>query len=126
MSDFKKREVFKVADDLLDVFDVKENKYLVKGISRQAVANMLGITRRAISECLARPGRIQGRYEITRSESESNVLIKKDPKVPDSWCKEWDEMTVAAELIRTGQGCITTKTIDGKKVKVTVPKGAVL
>lgn len=115
-----------MADDLLDVFDVKEDKYLVKGISRQAVADMLGISRRAISECLARPVRIQGRYEITRSESESNVLVKKDPKVSADWCKEWDEMTMAAELIRTGQGYITTKIIDGKKVKVTVPKGAIL
>ena len=113
-------------DDLLDVFDVKENRYLVKGMSRQAVANMLDITRTTISVCLANQKRLQGRYEITRSELESNVLIKKGNKLLKKLLDEWDEMTLAAELIRTGQGYITTKIVNGKKVKITVPKAVTI
>lgn len=109
-------------DDLLDVFDIEKDTYIAKGAPRQAVADMLNITRDTISNCLTTGRKLKRRYIITISESQNNISPKDSPKIPVALLKEWDEMTAAAELIRTGQGYITTKIVDGKKVKVTVPK----
>lgn len=111
----------------LDVFDVKENKYLIKGITRQALSEMLDVTRNAISNYICTGKNLKGKYHITISEvqgTQEPVKVYAN-SFPVDLLKEWDEMTLAAELIRTGKGYIATRVVDGEKVKVTIPKGAI-
>ena len=58
-----------------------------------------------------------GKYTIERAGEPKPYVTT------DIW-REWEEMNIAAELLRTGNGKIVSKIENGKRIKFVEPKGA--
>lgn len=73
---------------------------------------------------LHRYGKDDADYPLLISGYEIHIVhANKAPTLlPPRLIKEWDNMTIAAEMIRQGQGKIVFKRIDGEYRKVTVPR----
>ena len=58
-----------------------------------------------------------GRYLVEKTGENKNYI-------PEKFWKEWEDMNIAAELLRTGQGKIVSKIENGKRIKFVELKGA--
>ena len=58
-----------------------------------------------------------GRYIVERRGDTKQYIST------ELW-RQWEDMNIAAELLRTGQGKIVSKIENGKRIKFVEPKGA--
>ncbi len=104
----------------------KNENLLVEGLGRQELTKFTGISRGGLDYLLDQIVNDEDRvsykgYEIERHLCEDSKISNLG--ITAKHIKEWNNMMMAAELLRQGQGRIVTKIINGKKVKVTVPNG---
>ena len=99
---------------LYSLYDLKENKLLGINLNHHEISEKTQLLSKNVANYARELLVYKNRYVIRNMEPS-----EKD----DALFNEWDNMTVAAELIRTGQGKIISKMINGKVQKMTVPIG---
>lgn len=99
---------------LYSLYDLKENKLIGTNLNNHEISKITNLLDRNVANYARELLVYKNRYVIRNMEPR-----EKD----DTLFNEWDNMTVAAELIRTGQGKIISKIINGKVQRVTVPIG---
>mgnify|MGYP000906043113 CR=1 FL=1 len=111
--------------ELINVYDTEKEEYVMENATREEVAKKLEVNTRKISYNLYNGYKLNGRYLLSRVIGDESK-IKKSVKVAESNKKnsipmalwdEWDNMIMAAEVLRLGQGHIVTKKEQEKLVK---------
>jgi ABC-type uncharacterized transport system ATPase component len=102
----------------LDVFDTKEECYIMQNATREEIAERFNLTKVNVSYNLKKGYRIGKRYKLLRQGDNLNEY-KTEQNYPIDLTTKWNDICKAAELIRTGKGKIVTKMVNGKPVKYT-------
>ena len=107
-----------------NVYDMEDEKVIIKGGNKEEVAKALGVSERTVYS-YSEENKIFGkRYKITREKTEEQLAREQASKerikgVTSEMLRQWDEIHLAAKLIKMGKAKIVT---NEKGEKYTVVK----
>lgn len=100
---------------LYTVKDITTDEIILDRATGEEIEDTLGFRPRL-------PKYVEGAYHHGRYYVEK--IGESKACIPGDLLKQWEEVNIAAELLRTGQGKIVSRIENGKRIKFVEPKGA--
>jgi hypothetical protein len=112
----------------IDVYDLKNKTYSVKGLTMKEAAVKLNVTHDEVKNCIydCRSHMCRKRYLMGKTGTELDISIKYDEEkenalnksdVPHAKWEEWDKIHELARMIKSGKAVIKSRYKKGKKIR---------